>query len=95
MVMRVWDQDLTTSDAVGFAKIKMSSLMINCGVEDWFTIMYDNKPAGEIKLKSHFEPKGGNQYEQMKSSMENQNQQLAAEAQQAKQQLGQLQQHQQ
>lgn len=46
ITMRVWDQDLTTSDAVGFAKIKMSSLMINCGVKDWFTITFDNKPAG-------------------------------------------------
>ena len=42
MTLRVWDQDMTTSDAVGFTKIKMSSLMINCGVTDWFTIMYDN-----------------------------------------------------
>jgi len=25
--------------------------------------MYDNKPAGEVLLKSHFEPKGGNAYE--------------------------------
>ena len=46
MVLRVWDQDLTTSDAVGFAKIKMSSLIINCGIEDWFTVMFENKPAG-------------------------------------------------
>lgn len=65
LVLRVWDQDLTTSDAVGFTKIKMSSLMINCGVEDWFTIMYDNKPAGEVKIKTQFEPKGGNAYDQM------------------------------
>jgi Ca2+-dependent lipid-binding protein len=63
LVLRVWDQDLTTSDAVGFTKIKMSSLIINCGIEDWFTIMYDNKPAGEVLLKSTFEPKGGNAFE--------------------------------
>merc|ERR1711971_1165918 len=36
--LRVWDQDLTTSDAVGFTKVKLSSLMIIKGVEDWFTI---------------------------------------------------------
>ena len=84
MTMRVWDQDLTTSDAVGFTKIKMSSLMINLGVESWFTIMFDNKPAGEILLKTHFEPKGGNQYEQMKNNLEAQNQRLAEEAAQAK-----------
>ena len=63
MTLRVWDQDLTSSDAVGFAKVKMSSLMINCGIEDWFTIMFDNKPAGEILLSTTFAPEGGNQYE--------------------------------
>lgn len=57
--LRVWDQDLTTSDAVGFTKIKLSSLMINNGVDDWFTITYDNKPAGEIRLVSTFAPTGG------------------------------------
>ena len=65
MVLRVWDQDLTTSDAVGFTKIKMSSLMINCGVEDWFDVMYNNKPAGSVKLTTVFEPEGGNAFEQM------------------------------
>jgi len=60
IVLRVWDQDLTTSDAIGFVKIKMSSLVINCGIDDWFTIMFDNKPAGEIRLTSEFAPVGGN-----------------------------------
>lgn len=83
LVLRCWDQDMTTSDAVGFVKIKMSSLMINCGVEDWFTIMYDNKPAGEILLSTTFEPLGGNQYEQMKDQMENQNKVLEQQAAQA------------
>ena len=40
--------------------------MINNGIEDWFTITFDNKPAGEIMLASKFEPKGGDQYENMK-----------------------------
>jgi Ca2+-dependent lipid-binding protein len=70
LTLRCWDQDLTTSDAVGFTKIKMSSLIINCGVEDWFTIMFDNKPAGEILIKSTFVPKGGNQYEEMQKKHE-------------------------
>jgi len=50
--LRIWDQDMTTSDAVGFTKVKMSSLMINNGTEDWYTVTYDNKPAGEIFLVS-------------------------------------------
>jgi len=37
--------------------------MINLGVEDWFSIMYDDKPAGEVLLKTTFEPEGGNAYE--------------------------------
>jgi hypothetical protein len=40
--LRVWDQDLLTSDAVGFVKVKASSLMLNNHVEDWFTIYYQN-----------------------------------------------------
>jgi Ca2+-dependent lipid-binding protein len=70
IVLRVWDQDLTSSDAVGFTKIKMSSLIINRGTDDWFTIMFDNKPAGEIRLTSTFEPVGGDEYERMKGEFE-------------------------
>ena len=66
----MWDQDLTTSDAVGFCKVKVSSLMINKGIEDWFTILYDNKPAGEVLLKSVFEPKGGDAYDNLKEEYE-------------------------
>ena len=74
MIIRVWDQDLTTSDAVGFVKVKMSSLMINCGTDSWFDIMYQNSNAGQIHLTSKFEPKGGNQYESMQEQLNQQNQ---------------------
>jgi len=65
IVMRVWDKDMTTSDAVGFCKIKITSLIINNGVEDWFDIYFDNKKAGSIQVRSRFEPVGGDQYENM------------------------------
>ena len=87
MVLRCWDQDVTSSDAVGFTKIKMSSLMINCGIEDWFTIMYENKPAGEILIKSQFEPVGGNEYEALQEKLEEQNKRLEEEAEQARAQI--------
>jgi hypothetical protein len=58
---------MTTSDAVGFCKIKLSSLMINNGTEDWYTITFDNKPAGEIFIASQFEPEGGDNYENMQA----------------------------
>ena len=63
LMLRVWDQDLTTSDAVGFCKLKMSSLIINKGVYSWFDIMYENAVAGTVHLITKFEPKGGDQYE--------------------------------
>jgi hypothetical protein len=56
---------MTTSDAVGFCQIKIASLIINNGVEDWFDIYFDNKNAGSIQLRTKFEPKGGDQYENM------------------------------
>ena len=61
---------MTTSDAIGFTKVKLSSLMINNGAEDWFTIFYENKEAGEILLSSHFEPEGGDRYEILKAEYE-------------------------
>ena len=66
IMLRVWDQDLTTSDAVGFTKIKLSAFMINNGIEDWYQVVYDNKPAGEICIVSEFAPVGGDKYDQMK-----------------------------
>lgn len=92
--MRVWDQDFASSDAVGFAKIKMSSLMINCGVEDWFEIVFENKKAGEILIKTHFEPKGGNAYEQMNNKLQEQENELRKQAAEAQEAMNQMAQHQ-
>jgi len=89
--LRVWDQDMTTSDAIGFTKVKVSSLMINGGLEDWFTITYDNKPAGEILLSSEFAPEGGDAYENMKAEYEAQEERLIAEKEEAEAQLAELQ----
>jgi Ca2+-dependent lipid-binding protein len=83
IVLRVWDQDMTSSDAVGFTKIKMSSLIINKGVDDWFTIMFDNKPSGEIRITTTFEPVGGDEYDQMKEEYEAQQEKLIAEKEEA------------
>lgn len=71
----------------------MSSLMINCGIEDWFTIMFDNKPAGEILISTTFNPKGGNEYEKMKERHDKEVEVLRQEAEAAKAQLAQLQSH--
>jgi Ca2+-dependent lipid-binding protein len=61
--VRVWDQDMFSSDAVGWVKVKASSLMLNNHVADWFDLYMDNKPAGKVHLISDFAPEGGDQYE--------------------------------
>jgi len=78
ITLRVWDQDMSSSDAVGFTKIKMSSLIINCGVEEWFTVNYENKSAGEILITTTFHPKGGDLFAQMEDKMEEQKNELEA-----------------
>ena len=55
-MLKVWDEGLLHSDPVGFAKLKASSLMINRGIDEWFTIYFENRPAGEVNLQSTFEP---------------------------------------
>jgi len=34
----------------------MSALMLNKGTEDWHTLTLNNKPVGDVLLKSLFEP---------------------------------------
>lgn len=83
---------MTTSDPVGWVKIKMSSLMFNNGVNDWFTISYENKSSGKIHIISKFAPKGGDRYELMQTKMEEQQKKAEEEAAQAKAYAEQLQQ---
>jgi hypothetical protein len=66
----VWDQDMFSSDAVGFVKIKVSSLMLNNHVEDWFQIFYENEAAGKVQLESDFAPEGGDAYQQLHEKYE-------------------------
>jgi len=53
------------SSPVGFAIIKLASLMLNKGNQDFYTITQDNKPAGKVYIKSDFIPDDGVGYEQM------------------------------
>jgi hypothetical protein len=58
--------------------------MNNCGVEDWFPIMFENKTAGEIFINSKFDPKGGNLYEQEIQKVKESNEKNLKEAEEAK-----------
>ena len=77
--LRVWDQDMLSSDAVGFIKLKTSSLMINMGVDEWFTIYYQNESAGEVHLVSTFAPEGGDAFAEMEEKYTEQNARLEEE----------------
>ena len=82
---------MTTSDAVGFTKVKLSSLMLNNGTDDYHEVSYNNKPAGKIHLISTFAPQGGDQYENMKAEFQAQEAKLLQEAIDAKAALVKLQ----
>ena len=77
--VRVWDQDMLSSDAVGFVKVKVSSLMINMGVDEWFTIYYQNESAGELHVTSKFAPEGGDAYAELEAKAAAQAERLESE----------------
>lgn len=56
LLMFVWDKELAKSnDAIGAAQIKVSALVFNNGVSDWFTISCNNKVAGQVLIETVFE----------------------------------------
>ena len=58
MHLMVMDENVTDSDLVGEAKIKLSSFCAAGGIDEWYEIQYKGKPAGHIRLKSKWKPAG-------------------------------------
>ena len=58
MHLMVMDENVTDSDTVGEATIKLSSLCIDDGLDEWFEIQYKGKEAGHIRLKSKWTSTG-------------------------------------
>jgi Ca2+-dependent lipid-binding protein len=56
MKVTVWDEDVTTSDHVGATEIKISSLCVNKGLDEWFSLQHKGKKAGTIHLKGRWIP---------------------------------------
>lgn len=50
----IMDEDTVSDDTVGYGLVKVSSLCINGGVHDWFSITYKNKLAGQILLETKY-----------------------------------------
>lgn len=58
MWIKVFDEDITDNDAVGATQIKCSALCRQGGLDEWFTITYKGKSAGQVHLKSVWTPNG-------------------------------------
>jgi hypothetical protein len=61
MHISVLDEDLTKSDLVGETNIKLSSLCVNTGLDEWFDIQFKGKKAGSVHLKGEWRPTGATQ----------------------------------
>ena len=53
-MLEIDDKDMMSTDMIGTAVIKLSSLCCNEGVDDWFLIQYKGRNAGKIHLRSRF-----------------------------------------
>ena len=58
MTLTVWDEDVTSSDKVGSAVIKLSALCVNGGMDEWFQVQYKGKNCGNIHLRGQWHPAG-------------------------------------
>ena len=56
MTVTVYDEDVTTNDLVGKSTIKLSSLCIAGGLDDWFPIQFKGKQSGQVHLKGVWKP---------------------------------------
>jgi len=59
MKLQVFDEDVTASDLVGETTIKLSSLCVNGGLDEWYTIGYQGKQSGTVHLKGQWTPAKG------------------------------------
>ena len=55
--LAIMDEEVGADDIVGSATIKLSAFCTNGGLDEWFRIDYNGDHAGDIHLKSKWEPK--------------------------------------
>ena len=56
--LQVFDEDPCSSDLVGESTIKLSSLAINGGMDEWFEIQFKGKRSGAVHLRAEWFPTG-------------------------------------
>lgn len=56
MTLSVFDEDVTSSDLVGTATVKLSALCVNGGLDEWYQVQFKGKNCGSVHLRSHWTP---------------------------------------
>ena len=59
MVFKVFDEDVTANEAIGAFQTKVSAFARPGGLDEWFTLTFKGKSAGQIHIKSAWTPSGG------------------------------------
>ena len=59
MVFKVFDEDVTENEAIGAFQTKVSAFARPGGLDEWFTLTFKGKTAGQIHVKSAWTPAGG------------------------------------
>ena len=54
--IKVVDEDVSSDDFIGMTILKVSSLVYNNGVNDWFDVTYKSKSAGSIHIQTRYVP---------------------------------------
>jgi len=57
--LSVWDDDIGKDEHIGSVEIKVASLCIGSGLDEWFKLFFKGKEAGVIHLRSIWEPRHG------------------------------------
>ena len=56
--LRVMDENEATNAEIGNCTVKMQSMCVSGGLDDWFQIAYGSKSAGRIRLSGEWLPIG-------------------------------------
>mmetsp|Transcript_37276 Transcript_37276/g.49033 ORF Transcript_37276/g.49033 Transcript_37276/m.49033 type:complete len:131 (-) Transcript_37276:581-973(-) len=56
MKLTVMDEDVVSHDKVAETTIKVSSLCMNGGIDEWFPVYHKGKCAGQLRLKGVWKP---------------------------------------
>jgi Ca2+-dependent lipid-binding protein len=65
MVFKVFDEDVTENEAIGAFQTKVSAFARPGGLDEWFTLTFKGKSAGQLHVKSNWIPAGGAPQQQM------------------------------